>query len=206
MPSEDEEHGSTTAKMFSWAAVTIVPSIRDGGRPRSMNQDHNAHETSGWLFVGTSKINGFGLFSSRTISSGDVVGKLFGAVLPVAHKRTIQIDRHRHLCSDYIDFINHSCRPNAYVRVEGASIVLNAIEQIRSDTDEITIDYNCSEYSLAESFSCRCCQIPNRICGYRYLVETNQNDYLRRINRFALLHLAEMTSEVKRASINPLSR
>lgn len=158
-----------------------------------MNQDDLAHETSRWLFVGPSKISGFGLFSRRVIPKGDVVGKLYGVSLHVASKRTIQIDHHRHLCSDYIDFLNHDCRPNAYVQVERDSIVLNAIEQIGSEIDEITIDYNCSEYWLAESFTCRCCQTPNRIRGYRYLLESNQSDYLRRINRFLLPHLVKIS-------------
>lgn len=162
-----------------------------------MKLDPHPHETSGWLFVAPSKINGAGLFSRRTISIGDTVGRLCGAVQPVANKRTIQIDRHRHICSDYIDFINHCCRPNAYVRVEDDSIVLNAIEQIDSQSDEITIDYNCSEYRLAESFTCRCCQSPNRIRGYRNLVETNKNDYLRRIGPFVLPHLLELSSEME---------
>lgn len=163
-----------------------------------MNQNNYSHEVSGWLFVSVSKINGFGLFSRRAISRGDIVGKLSGIVLPAANKRSIQIDRYRHLCSDYIDFINHSCRPNAYVRVEGEIIVLNAIEQIDSDSDEITIDYNCSEYWLADSFTCRCCQTPNRIRGYRYLVETDQDDYMRRIAPVVLSHLVEVNSEAKK--------
>lgn len=163
-----------------------------------MKQDEYVNKTSGWLFVAPSKINGAGLFSRITVSNGDAVGRLCGVVLSLASKRTIQIDRNRHICSDYIDFINHCCRPNAYVRVEGDSIVLNAIAQIDSYSDEITIDYNCSEHWLAESFTCRCCQSPNRIRGYRYLVETKQDGYLRRIDRFVLPHLAEMSSEVKR--------
>lgn len=51
---------------------------------------------------------------------------------------------YQHLCSDYIDFIDHNCRPSAYVRVDGDNIVLKAIEKIASEADEITIDYNCS--------------------------------------------------------------
>ncbi|WP_426420565.1 SET domain-containing protein-lysine N-methyltransferase [Bradyrhizobium genosp. A] len=165
-----------------------------------MTSNNYVHETSAWLFVGSSNINGFGLFSRRSISSGAVVGRLGGAVLGTANKRTIQIDRHRHLCSGHIDFVNHSCRPNAYVMVVSEIVVLNAIEAIAGESDEITIDYNCSEYSLAESFMCRCCQNPNYIAGYRNLIQTNQNDYLRRINQFALPHLIQMEEAAKRTS------
>ncbi|MET4391770.1 hypothetical protein ABIB73_007562 [Bradyrhizobium sp. F1.4.3] len=108
-----------------------------------------------------------------------------------ANKRTIQIDHHRHLCSDHIDFVNHNCHPSAYISVVSEAIVLNALEDIVGESDEITIDYNCSEYSLAERFMCRCCQNPNYVAGYEYLLQTYQRDYLRRINRFALPHLVQ---------------
>ncbi len=166
-----------------------------------MHQDDRANQTSSWLFVGPSKISGTGLFSRKTILKGDFVGELCGLVLPVATKRTIQMDRNRHLCSDYIDYINHCCRPNAYVQVEGDSIVLNAIEEIVSERDEITIDYNCSEYWLAESFMCRCCHPRSCIYGYRYLLEENQEDYLRRIDRFLLPYLVTI-----RSTYNPAER
>ncbi|MCK1623339.1 SET domain-containing protein [Bradyrhizobium sp. 160] len=152
-----------------------------------------AYETSSSLFVGPSKINGLGLFSRKPISSGAVVGRLSGAVLETPNKRTIQIDRQRHLCSDFIDFINHSCRPNVYIEVASEMVLLKAINAIASESDEITIDYNCSEYSLAEPFMCRCCEKSNYIAGYRHLMETKQHNYLRCIDQFALLHLIQMS-------------
>ncbi|WP_354099136.1 SET domain-containing protein [Bradyrhizobium sp. S3.2.12] len=158
-----------------------------------MTTNDHACETSSWLFVGPSKINGFGLFSRKPTSSGAVVGRLGGTVLETANKRTIQIDRRRHLCSDCIDFINHSCRPNAYVVIVSEMVALKALNAIASESDEITIDYNCSEYSLAEPFMCRCCQDSNYIAGYEHLMKTNQHDYLRRINQFSLLHLVQMS-------------
>ncbi|UVO35698.1 SET domain-containing protein [Bradyrhizobium arachidis] len=159
----------------------------------------NTLGTSRSVFVGPSKINGRGLFSRRAVPSGEIVGRLCGVILQEASKRTIQIARNRHLCSDYIDFVNHCCRPNAYVRVEGDSIVLNAIKNIGREDDEITIDYNCSEFSLAESFMCRCCSVPNRICGYQYLIENNQDEYLHRIARFVQPHIVQMSSELKKS-------
>lgn len=161
-----------------------------------MKKPEYIDESSGGLFVAPSKIGGFGLFSKKAISNGDIAGRLCGVILPVANRRTIQIGRGRHLCSDYIDFLNHCCRPNAYIRVEGDSIALNAIQDINAEA-EITVDYNCSEYRLAESFTCRCCQRAKRICGYSYLVETCQHDYLRRIDRFLLPHLLDIPSESK---------
>ncbi|SFN94030.1 SET domain-containing protein [Bradyrhizobium sp. Rc3b] len=160
-----------------------------------MSQTNNVSKPPDRIYVGRSKINGFGLFSRRTITRGNVIEKLEGAVGPLATKRTIQIDRDKHLCSEYIDFLNHCCRPNARLRVEGRGIVLIAIEEIGRDRDEVTIDYNCSEYSLAESFSCRCCEPARFIGGYRHLLETGQGDYLSRIEQFALPHLLSISSE-----------
>ncbi|WP_407193091.1 SET domain-containing protein-lysine N-methyltransferase [Bradyrhizobium sp. STM 3566] len=163
----------------------------------SMAPDDHASKTSNWLFVGPSEINGFGLFSRKPISCGAVVGRLGGVILAAANKRTIQIGRHRHLCSNVIDFLNHSCHPTAYVRVECEAIILTALAEIGGETDEITVDYNCSEYSLAERFMCRCCRKPNYIAGYRYLTETNQYGYLRSLGPFLLSHLVH-TSGVNR--------
>ncbi|MGY3387475.1 hypothetical protein ACVWW6_000066 [Bradyrhizobium sp. USDA 3311] len=165
-----------------------------------MAENDLACETSSWLFLGPSKINGLGLFSRKPTSSGDVVGKLGGAVLETANKRTIQIGHHRHLCSDFIDFINHNCRPNAYVMVVSDMVVLKALKAIDSETDEISIDYNCSEYFLAEPFMCRCCENSNYIAGYEHLIKTNQHDYLRRINQFVLLHLIQMSDVARTKS------
>ncbi|WP_369422251.1 SET domain-containing protein [Bradyrhizobium sp. IC4061] len=170
-----------------------------------MPQDDYGYEKSDWLFIGPSEINGFGLFSRKTISSGAIVGRLGGAIQRTPNKRTIQIDRDRHLCSDFIDFVNHNCRPSAYIRVESETIVLNAISEINRETSEISIDYNCSEYSLAESFMCRCCRKANHVAGYKYLIETNQKEYLRRIRRFALSHLLQMAEEVRTTLPKPQS-
>lgn len=162
-----------------------------------MNVDDYIGDTNSGLVVAPSKVNGRGLFSRAAISKGHIVERFNGLILSAPNKRTIQIDRCRHITSHYIDFINHQCRPNTYVRVEGNSISLYAIEHISARSDEVTIDYNCSEYSLAESFFCRCCRPQNHVCGYSHLIETRQTDYLRRIERFALPHLLEIGINAK---------
>ncbi|QOZ11795.1 hypothetical protein XH96_33150 [Bradyrhizobium sp. CCBAU 51765] len=162
-----------------------------------MNVDDYASDTNSCLVVAPSKVNGLGLFSREEISKGHIVGRCNGLILSTPNKRTIQIERRRHITSHYIDFINHQCRPTTCVRVEGNSIALYAIEYISARNDEITIDYNCSEYSLAESFFCRCCRPQNHICGYSHLIETSQTDYLRRIEQFALPHLLELGINAK---------
>ncbi|MET4520074.1 SET domain-containing protein [Bradyrhizobium sp. I1.7.5] len=173
----------------------IEAKVESDRRRDIMSQTNNVCKPPDRIYVGRSKINGFGLFSRKTITRGNVIEKLEGVVYPKATKRTIQIDRNRHLCSEYIDFINHCCRPNARLQVESGGIVLIAIEEIGCDKDEVTIDYNCSEYSLAESFSCRCCEPPRLIAGYSYLLETGQGDYLSRIERCVLPHLLSISSE-----------
>ncbi|WP_377830652.1 SET domain-containing protein-lysine N-methyltransferase [Bradyrhizobium lupini] len=176
-------------------ATFIEAKVESDRRRDIMSQTNNVCKRPDRIYVGRSKINGSGLFSRKTITRGNVIEKLEGVVYPKATKRTIQIDRNRHLCSEYIDFINHCCRPNARLQVEGGGIVLIAVEEIGCDRDEVTIDYNCSEYSLAESFSCRCCEPPRLIAGYSYLLETGQGDYLSRIERFVLPHLLSISSK-----------
>ncbi|MCA1386116.1 MULTISPECIES: SET domain-containing protein-lysine N-methyltransferase [unclassified Bradyrhizobium] len=160
-----------------------------------MNKTNLACKPSDRIYVGRSEINGSGLFSRRTISRGNVIERLEGEICPLATKRTIQIDRDKHLCSEYIDFINHCCRPNARLQIDDGGVVLIAMEEIGRDRDEVTINYNCSEYSLAESFLCRCCEPPRLIAGYRYLLEGDQGEYLQRIGQFVLPHLLSMSSK-----------
>ncbi len=51
----------------------------------------------------------------------------------------------------YWRFLNHSCAPNALIR--GLDVV--ALSSIRCG-EEITFDYDTTEYDLAEPFACRC--------------------------------------------------
>jgi hypothetical protein len=64
-------------------------------------------------------------------------------------------------------FLNHSCIPNAMIR----DCSLFAIQPI-SPFEEITFDYNTTEYDMVDPFICRCGKCNRRrIRGFRYLTD-----------------------------------
>jgi hypothetical protein len=66
----------------------------------------------------------------------------------------------------YWRFTNHSCEPNAFVR-DRDMVALTCIEPWQ----QITFDYNTTEYDMAEPFDCRCGSTSclGEIRGYRWL-------------------------------------
>lgn len=67
-------------------------------------------------------------------------------------------------------FLNHSCQPNAAFR----GPVLTALTAIEAG-DEITFDYNTTEATMAEPFTCRCGHCDGRrIGGYGTLASADR--------------------------------
>jgi hypothetical protein len=148
-----------------------------------------------YVFIGQSRIDGYGLFSKKPFSSYDVVSELYGNISLTPNHRSIQIGRDRHFYNRYVDYINHACMPNSYIRVRGDAVQLVALGSIAEDSEEITINYNYSEYSLARPFMCRCCREANIIRGYRYLIQDADEDYVRLLDEYALPYLRNLTMD-----------
>ena len=67
--------------------------------------------------------------------------------------RTIQIDFNRHLKNDLLDYVDHSCEPNAVFDVDRLAMI--ALGPIRKG-EPITFFYPGAEVELAMDFDCRC--------------------------------------------------
>lgn len=67
--------------------------------------------------------------------------------------RTIQIDFNRHLKNDLLDYVDHSCEPNAVFDVERLAMI--ALRPIRKG-EPITFFYPGAEVELAMDFDCHC--------------------------------------------------
>jgi SET domain len=148
------------------------------------------------LFVAPSAVDGLGLFSRRSFSTKDVISDLEGDVSFTPSKRSIQIARGRHFYNRYVDYLNHSCTPASYIAVgDDGSVRLVALRAITRDSDEITINYNHSEYRLTSPFTCKCCPRPRIIRGYRYEVEDADEESVDHLDEYALPHLRELTIE-----------
>ena len=74
---------------------------------------------------------------------------------------------------NYLDYVNHSCNPN--MRYDVTELAFFAVRDI-SKGEELTYDYDTTEYDLVkskESFTCKCgalnCRLEIRGSKYRHL-------------------------------------
>jgi len=119
------------------------------------------------LAIATSPINGRGCFATVSFPRGQKIAEYTGERIGDleatrrARKRNVlricDIDGRWSLDGSRggngTHYINHSCRPNAYVRTVYGHVLFFALREIRAG-DEITIDY---EYTLhPDSKRCRC--------------------------------------------------
>lgn len=108
---------------------------------------------------------------------GTVIFRLAGIASPLATRHTVQIAADEHLqvpegtnLTQQIErypwqFLNHACRPNTLVR--GRDLV--ALRPIRA-FEELSFDYETTEWQLAEPFACRCGECGGRrVAGFRFL-------------------------------------
>jgi hypothetical protein len=141
---------------------------------------HNDH-TRG---VGVVRVSGeYRLLSVVPFRPGEFLFEIEGEITHTPTRYSVQIDREAHidlgesydleqlLDRYYWRFMNHSCQPNA--AIHGRSVI--ALRPI-CPWEEITFDYNTTEYEIAEPFHCRCESIDCRkiIRGFKYLTRTER--------------------------------
>ncbi len=68
-------------------------------------------------------------------------------------RRTIQLDASRHVSNELLDYVDHSCEPNAVF--DCARLAMVALCPIQAG-EPITFYYPGSEVELAEEFVCHC--------------------------------------------------
>ena len=120
---------------------------------------------------------GRGIIARKQISKGEVIVNFFGELVPREKVQipnaALQLDEDLFLESDGTidENLNHSCNPNCYI--DFGRLTLVALKDIPKG-EELTFDYNTSEYDLIDqdcSFTCLC---GSRDCignikGFRYL-------------------------------------
>jgi hypothetical protein len=134
--------------------------------------------------VGVVRLSGwYRLVSAETIRTGERIFEIQGRVTAVPSRYSVQIDQDCHIdtgsdhdLQELLDqycwrFMNHHCEPNAVIR--GRTVY--AIRSIRP-WEEITFDYNTTEYEMAEPFPCNC---GSKLCrgeigGFKYLSAEEQ--------------------------------
>ena len=109
-------------------------------------------------------VDGHGqLLATNTFQPGEHILRLHGEVVDQPSKFSVQIGPGEHIdipadvrAEQPLDryrwrFLNHSCEPNA--AFDGLNLV--AIRTIRA-SDQITFDYDTTEYDMSTPFDCHC--------------------------------------------------
>lgn len=96
--------------------------------------------------------------------------------------RFIQVDKDLYIgpSGDVDDWANHSCEPNAAVRIAGRKAPLVALEEIHKG-DEVTFDYSIHMHDEPWTMKCECGSKKCRsiIREYRYLPQREKDRYLK---------------------------
>jgi hypothetical protein len=94
------------------------------------------------------------LVASDTIGPGEVIVTCAqDEVTGLRTWRTVQIGQNRHLKNELLDYVDHSCHPNAVFVIEALQLI--ALRPIAAG-EPITFFYPGTEVELAQSFQCSC--------------------------------------------------
>ena len=118
---------------------------------------------------------GQGVFATQHFTRGDFIGFFDGKPVKNRTKMSLQFGPDFHIepaSNTPFRRLNHSCDANAYFCGRN----LYAWKAIHPG-EEITIDYNCTEFELASSFECNCGSTAciGNIRGYSFLNEEQKN-------------------------------
>lgn len=113
--------------------------------------------------MGVLRLNGqFHLVAGEPIAAGTLLFTLTGVLTRTPTRYSLQVEENLHLDREphalevlldehYWCFMNHHCEPTVVVRGQDV-YALRALQV----GDEITFNYNTTEYAMAEAFACRC--------------------------------------------------
>jgi len=135
------------------------------------------------------------LVTVRAVSAGEKLFYLEGRVTTTPTRYSVQIGRGLHIDQDdtrnagermgryFFRFMNHHCEPSTEIR-DRYVIARRDI----AEGEDVTFDYNTTEYDMAEPFACQCgsARCVGMVRGARHLtaeqralVERTLPDYLR---------------------------
>lgn len=155
--------------------------------------------------VGVLRVNReFQLLATENVEAGELLFVIEGEITNIPSRYSVQVGVNTHIdLPDNFDlqqildryywrFMNHHCEPNTMIR--GRDVI--AIRRIHPG-EEITFDYNTTEYEMSEPFACRCrsSRCRGNIQGFKYLSKANRED-LRPMLASYLLEMLEANSPV----------
>ena len=120
---------------------------------------------------------GYHAVAARAIEAGAVVCRIEGDMTTVPTRFSLQVGVGCHVAPRLTGsddgpawrFTNHSCDPNSALRGQALVALRSIVEG-----DEITFDYETTEYDMAEPFVCHCGadQCRGTIRGFRHTTPT----------------------------------
>jgi hypothetical protein len=123
------------------------------------------------------------------IEPGETILEIRGVFVDVPSKYSVQVEESLHVELPAVEgltqepdrhpwrYLNHSCNPNA--ALEGLTLV--ALRPI-GRWEEVTFDYNTTEYEMAEPFACGCGHCGGRLVrGFRFLTEAQRREIAPRL-------------------------
>ncbi len=114
-----------------------------------------------------SKDRGLGVFAKHSFRAGELLFEVRGPIMARGTKYSLSVGFGQHIepktedgKDDFGHYMNHSCDPNAFVKVVASSktpyIEIRARRNIKKG-EELTFDYASSEYEVTiNGVSCRC--------------------------------------------------
>ena len=121
------------------------------------------HECPGGQLGLVTMASGHRLVALRPVAVGQLILRIDGELASLPSRHSVQIDTDVHVAPaaaaagqhpldhGYWRYLNHSCDPNATLR--GRALL--ALRDIAAN-DDVTFDYNPTEWDMAEPFACHC--------------------------------------------------
>lgn len=139
------------------------------------------------------------LVATHSIASGERLFTIEGELTTRPSRYSLQIGENLHIdlgnghgTEEILEryfwrFMNHSCDPNALIR-EREVVAWRDIKP----WEAVTIDYNTTEWEMAEPFACHCGSLGclGKIQGFKYLTPT-QRERLRMVAPYLSRHASE---------------
>lgn len=149
----------------------------------------------------TETASGHHLITLQAVASGASLFHIHGEQTPRPSRHSLQLDTDLHINSPsgtseqdqmakgYWRYLNHRCDPNVCIR----DLDVIALRPIASG-EEITFDYDTTEYDMSEPFKCHCGSKNCRgwIRGFKHLNTAQQEAFRAQLLPYLLRHLDGM--------------
>lgn len=109
--------------------------------------------------------NGVGCFASRAFRRGETIARISGPIDDKPDFESLQVREGQFLHMERpAVLMNHWCSPNAYI--DWDALEFKALRDV-AQGEQVTWNYNTSEWELQRPFTCHCCE--RKIRGFRHV-------------------------------------